>query len=366
MKQILEEAAAVLRSGGSVALSTIVSGSGSVPMSRRSKMLVHPDGRMAGTVGGGCLEAEVYDAARAALEGGPGAVGLKRFVLTEDQAGAEGLNCGGTVEILTEKLSPGPVLAVLEGCIGVLERRVEAVMMTSLAGPGNGAPGKLVVEAGGVRLGGLGDGAVDGEAARRAEELLGSDAIALEEVRGGGRVFFESLPVTPRLVLYGGGHVSRETARVAAGTGFHVVVTDDRPAFAAPARHPDAHETKVISFDRAAEEVEIDGHTSLVVVTRGHRHDETIVRQILRSPAAYIGMIGSARKVAIMKKSLAAGGFADDEIDRVHAPVGIDIGADNPAEIAVSIVAELIAVRRRGSHRESMRHTRAAARSRQP
>lgn len=357
MKEIFQGAVEALRAGRPVALSTIVSGSGSLPMSRRSKMLVHGDGGMAGTVGGGCLEAEVYAAARQALEAGQGRVALRRFVLTEEQAGAEGLNCGGTVEILTEALSPGPVEQVLTGCVEVLERRVPAVLATSLSGPAVPGPGKLLVDGDGRRIGSLGEPGADAQAAERARKLLGSDTLLVEDLPGGGRIFFESLPVTPRLILYGGGHISRETARVAAGAGFHVVVVDDRPAFASPQRHPEAHETRVIAFDRALEGLSVDGETYLVVVTRGHAHDETIVRQVLRGPAAYVGMIGSTRKVAIMKRHLREEGFTDEELDAVHAPVGLEIGADNPGEIAVSIVAELIAVRRRGSHPASMRRT---------
>ncbi len=356
MLKLIREALGVLAGGSRVALSTIVSASGSLPMSRRSKMLVLPDGTLRGTVGGGCLEAEVYAGAREALEG-DGSPILKRFVLTESQAGAEGLNCGGTVEILTEALRPGPVIPVMERCAVLLERREDAVMATALAGPREGAAGKVVLGSG-AAVGSLGDSGADRRVGDAAAALMGSDGFRIDEVEGAGKVFMESIPVIPTLILFGGGHVSRETARVAATAGFRVMVVDDREAFASRARHPDADETRVISFDEAGAGLPVDRHTSLVVVTRGHQHDERVVRKLLGSPAAYIGMIGSARKVAILKAKLAAEGFSREALDRLHAPIGLDIGADNPGEIAVSIVAELIAVRRRGGDSRSISRVR--------
>ena len=353
MEKILAEAIAALVSGRTVALSTILSGSGSLPMSRRSKMLVLPDGTLRGTVGGGCLEAEVYASAKEVL-GGESSPRIRRFVLTESEAGAEGLNCGGTVEILTEAVTPGSVVAVLEACLGMLERREDAVLATRLDAPGAEGPGKLLLGAGGRVAGSLGDAALEEKAAQIASGMMGRDSMRLEEVAGAGRIFLESIPVTPVLVLFGGGHVSRETAQVAASAGFRGLVADDRPAYASRERHPSAHETRVISFDRALDGIRVDGHTYLVVVTRGHQHDETVLRQVLRSGARYVGMIGSARKVALARQRLAAEGFRQEDLDRLHAPVGIEIGADTPGEIAVSIVAEMIAVRRRGGHPATM------------
>jgi xanthine dehydrogenase accessory factor len=354
MKDILREALDALASGSKVALSTIVAAGGSLPMSRRSKMLVLPDGSLHGTVGGGCLEAEVYSRARRALAGGAPSPLLDRFVLTEDEAGAEGLNCGGTVEILTEALDPGPVERVLAACLSAIERREEGVLATSLDPAAGGAPSKIFVGRDGTPSGTLGEAGLDVEAVRRAASIMGRDLIGVEEVPGRGRIFLETILVTPTVVLFGGGHVSREVVRVARAAGFRVVVVDDRPAFASPERHPEADETLVVPFDAVLGRVPVDPHTYLVVVTRGHQHDEVVVRQLLRSPAAYIGMIGSGRKVALTRKRLAAEGFGTAELDRLHAPVGLDIGADTPGEIAVSIVAELVAVRRLGGSTKSL------------
>ncbi len=354
MKDILRAAIDAVSSGKRAALSTIVSARGSLPMSRRSKMLVLADGTLRGTVGGGCLEAEVFARGREVLEG-DGVPVLSRFVLTEKQAGAEGLNCGGTVEILTEVLAPGPVEEVLASCLDVIDRREEAVLATSLRRPDpSKAAGKMLIRRAGSRAGSLGAAELDSQVADLAAPLIGRDAIGVERVDGEAGVFLETILVTPTLVVFGGGHVGREVARVAGTAGFRVVVVDDRPAFASPERHPEANGTRVLPMEGAIASLAVDPHTYLVAVTRGHQHDETIIRQALRTDAAYIGMIGSARKVALMRKKLAAEGIEKDVLDRLHAPVGLDIGADSPGEIAISIVAELIAVRRRGGSGRSL------------
>lgn len=353
MKEIFREALAAIRAGQRTALSTIVTTSGSLPMARRSKMLVLPDGTSRGTVGGGCLEADVYARARELLAG-EARLGLDRFTLTEEHEGAGGLICGGTVEIMTEVLAPGPAEPVLEACLEAMERRGEGVLVTQLEPPPSGSAGKLLLRRDGSRVGSLGSEELESRAAEAAAPLFGTAKFGLEDVAERGRLFVESVTLVPEVVLLGGGHVSREVARVAAAAGFRVIVVDDRPTFANPERHPDADETRVLHFPEAVASLKIDSETYLVAVTRGHQHDETVVRQALRTPAGYVGMIGSRRKVALLRGRLAAEGFTQEELDRLHAPIGLDIGAETPGEIAVSIVAELIAVQRRGAHLASL------------
>lgn len=349
MKEILEAAKAEIAAGRSVALSTIVAASGSLPMSRRSKMLLLATGRQIGSVGGGCLEAEILSRGREALASGSPAL-LQRFTLTEDQAGADGLNCGGTVEILTEVLAPGPVAALLDACLELLESRRTGVLATRLDAT---ATAKLLLRRDGSACGSLGDPEAERMALEFAGEMADSEAIRRVETPSGGRLYLEVLGVPARLIVFGGGHVAREVVRVAKVAGFRVEVVDDRPAFANLERHPEADAAHVLDLAACLDALDVDAGTYLLAVTRGHRHDEAVVRQALRSRAAYVGMIGSARKVALMKRGLAGDGFSRDEIERLHAPVGLAIGADTPGEIAVSIVAELIAVRRKGGADDS-------------
>ena len=386
------------REGG--ALASIVSAKGSLPMSRRSKMLVLSDGSQRGTVGGGCLEAEVHAMGRQAMKAGTPIVA--RFTLTEAKAGAEGLNCGGTVEILIEPLNgDDPATAeVFRQSLDAIRAGDETVMATALSGeigqasaPGaTGARGVLgqpgaerAVRA--VRIGGkglvgwkglrIGVGVLSGDptsvtgtslvdfAIEESLSILGQDTavfvnLPAEEPSGpvgldgpwlpGGsceaRLFLETLNAPPTLYLFGGGHVSLAVARVARTAGFRVIVVDDRPAFASADRFPEADRTLVLPLESAMAQLPVDRSSYIVAVTRGHQHDEPVIEQAIRTPAAYIGMIGSRRKVALMQRRLLERGATQDQLDRVHAPIGLPIGADSPGEIAVSIVAQMIEVRR--------------------
>jgi xanthine dehydrogenase accessory factor len=152
--------------------------------------------------------------------------------------------------------------------------------------------------------------------------------------------------MAPTLYIFGGGHVALPTTHLAAMTGFNVVVLDDRPEFSAAERFPEAAETHTIaSFGTAFDNLPVNGSTYIIIVTRGHLHDRTVLAQALKTPAVYIGMIGSRRKRDEIYQGLLKDGYTAADIDRVHCPIGLAIGAGTPEEIAVSIVAEIIAVR---------------------
>jgi len=158
-------------------------------------------------------------------------------------------------------------------------------------------------------------------------------------------VYVEPVMKEPVLYIFGGGHVSLQIVPLAARVGFRVVVIDDRPEFVDPKKFPDAAEVHEYPFEGVLDRLQVDGSSYLVIVTRGHMHDRTVLTQSLRCDAKYIGMIGSRRKKAILYKKLLEEGFTQDELDRVYSPIGLDIGGETPEEIAVSIVAELIKVR---------------------
>ncbi len=352
---VFTEALSLVQQGKTAALSTIVSSKGSLPMSKKAKMLVRPDGKIVGTVGGGCLEADVWAEARHVME--TGIPSLQKFILTEKHAGENGLNCGGNVEVFTEPLLPGVADEMLSAIVKVHAARTSAVLATRvLGGAFQNLPNKLLVYPDGRTLGSLG--------------FAGADACVLEEVKGleaipeqflkvidwseGDRafqIFLESICPEPTLYLFGGGHVSLAIAQIAQMVGFRIVVIDDRPAFANKERFPMASETLTLDMETAFEHLEIDDLSYVVAVTRGHQHDKPVVAQAVKTAAAYIGMIGSRRKIALMWRQLEAEGIPREVLNRVHAPIGLDIGADTPEEIAVSIVSELICMRRlQGQH----------------
>jgi xanthine dehydrogenase accessory factor len=169
--------------------------------------------------------------------------------------------------------------------------------------------------------------------------------ISRDDLGGSVELFVEPILADPILYIFGGGHVSAQIIPLASRVGFKVEVIDDRPEFADPAKFPDAAKVHQFPFEGVLGRIPVDQSSYLVIVTRGHIHDKTVLEQCLRTKARYIGMIGSRRKKAMIYEKLLEEGFTKSDLDRVHAPIGLDIGAETPEEIAVSIVAELIQVR---------------------
>jgi len=251
---LFEEIVRMRRAGVRGALATIVHTSGSIPSYESSRMLVREDGTTAGTIGGGCVEADVWAAAKEVME--KETPRKLVFNLNHDATYDNGLICGGTVEIFVEPILPQPVL-----------------------------------------------------------------------------------------YLFGGGHVATAVAKAAQAVGFGVGVVDDREAFANLERFPMA-ETIFTSYEEAFAKLKPNGASYLVIVTRGHKEDMRVLAWAVRTRARYVGMIGSKRKVLSVYKALEAEGYRREEFEKVYAPIGVEIGALSPEEIAVSVVAELVAVRR--------------------
>jgi xanthine dehydrogenase accessory factor len=252
---IYEQIVELRRSGRRGAVATIVNVRGSIPSFRTAKMLVRDDGSVVGTIGGGCVEADVWQAAREVMESEkPRTV---TFDLNQDPKYDTGLVCGGTLEVFIEPILPPAILYV-----------------------------------------------------------------------------------------FGAGHVAVNLCQTASNAGFDVIVTDDRSSYATKERFPAAREVLAVDFDEATQKLDPNESSFIVIVTRGHRDDMRVLRWAVQTRARYVGMIGSKRKVIEIFKTLQAEGMPSHLFDRVHAPIGIDIGAITPEEIAVSITAELIAIRR--------------------
>jgi xanthine dehydrogenase accessory factor len=251
---LFEEIVKMRGAGQRGALATIVHTNGSIPSYESSRMLVREDGSLVGTIGGGCVEAEVWAAAKEVMEK---EVPRKMvFNLNNEATYDNGLICGGTVEIFVEPILPQPML-----------------------------------------------------------------------------------------YLFGGGHVSMALAKAAFSAGFGIAVVDDREAFANLQRFPMAQDV-FTSYEDAFAKIQPNASSYLVIVTRGHKEDMRVLAWAVRTNARYVGMIGSKRKVLSVYKALQQEGYRSEEMERVYAPIGLDIGALSPEEIAISVVAELIAVRR--------------------
>ena len=424
MQEHLETIVAELEQQRSLALAVVIERRGSLPMATTARMLVSADGSTGGTVGGGCLEAEIYARARRLLAASTGtSAAIDTFSLTEVEEGLQGHVCGGTVSILTELLVPD---AATTGLFADLRNRLargENVALATLL-PGQGYPrgghrllltpktnepvaGTAIESRAGsgidpdgaasrlaaagrqaladarprvVGLDGVG-GLVDSEPG--STRGTGSGLVAADNAIAGARYFVEPLLTEPRAVIFGAGHCGRAIARIAGFAGFRTVVLDDRPAFADPELVPEADEVAVVDFADLCELAGPSGPSGspgpsgsyddadcprpsslpsggvlgggqrdyLVIVTRGHEHDLTVLRQVLAAAGtggapAYLGMIGSRRKRLMFLKTLKAEGYCDEDLAALRSPMGLSIGADTPEEIAVAVVGEMIAARR--------------------
>jgi xanthine dehydrogenase accessory factor len=255
---LFEEIVRMRRAGQRAALATIVHTNGSIPSYESSRMLVREDGSIAGTIGGGCVEAEVWAAAKEVMQ--KEAPRKMVFNLNNEASYDNGLICGGTLEVFVEPILPQPML-----------------------------------------------------------------------------------------YLFGGGHVSMAVAKAASAVGFGIGVADDRESFANKERFPMAQEI-FASYEEAFEKIRPNASSYLVIVTRGHKEDMRVLAWAVRTEARYLGMIGSKRKVLSVYRALQNDGYKPEEFERVYAPMGLEIGALSPEEIAVSIAAELVAVRRNAAN----------------
>ena len=351
IEDVFETAITILAEGGTAAMSTIISSKGSLPMSEKSKMLVTPEGKIIGTVGGGCLEADVWTEARRVMEDGKS--NIQEFVLTEKYAGESGLNCGGVVEILTEPL-PESGSEIFRKVLELKDKGRRGTMVTILTDHPNYPDGqrKMLLCDDGETVGALGDAALEAFVTERGWDVLQGENFAVVDypTQDGDtlKLFMEPILPTPTVYVFGGGHVSFFVVRAAKLAGFKVIVIDDRPAFANKERFPQADDTIVMEFDDARETFNFGQDDYVILVTRGHQHDQQILEQIYDCDARYLGMIGSKSKISKMWKRLEAKGIGRDYLDRIHAPLGLNIGADSPEEISISVVAELILERRLG------------------
>ncbi|MBI3928321.1 MAG: XdhC family protein [Armatimonadetes bacterium] len=370
-RELYLELASHLEHRRPMAVATIVRAWGSTPREVGAKMLIEPDGEIRGTVGGGCGEAEVWEEARALHQDG-----LPRQVhvdLTEELESDSGKVCGGRFDVFVDLWRHDRQETLeLAGFVAQHLERGDSLAILTVLGPtsvpfwkegGEGAPSvydpaseplvglRLAVLESGRMSGSVRAGRVDTELLNRALEALarGEDrvvTVAMDEVPYD--VFIEVLQQAPELVIAGAGHIARPLCAMASLCGFSVKVLDDRPEYADRAYFPAASQVVCQPFDQAFRELPITPNTHVVLVTRGHRHDEDCLRAIAGKPAAYIGMIGSRRRTRAVFVDLEAEVPAE-WLDRVYAPIGIDIGAETPEEIAVCILAEMICLRRGGS-----------------
>ncbi|MGH7840099.1 MAG: XdhC family protein [Candidatus Binataceae bacterium] len=364
--EIWSEAARTLERDRPFALATVIGVRGSTPREVGAKMIVRADGQF-GTIGGGCGEAEVFRKARLLLDEGVGAR-LAEVDLTGDLDQQEIGTCGGIMEVFINLWSPHDDLALARRlAAAVANRRPAAILSLVESGDKTDLPSgaKVLIDPTDQRippeLGGLSRAAFDQLRSRAldgAAGLLEVDAAGglnravRRDGTGATRLFVDPVSGVQRLIIVGAGHIAQPLAALGTMLGFSVTLIDDRASFANRERFPTADEIIVKPFAAAIDSLKLDRNCYLISVTRGHAFDDETVRAALKQPSCFIGMIGSRRRVRATLERMEKDGIAPKLLEEVHAPLGLDIGADTPEEIAVSIMAEIIRERRRGRRDE--------------
>ncbi len=351
MKEVIQEAVKLLEDGQPCVLATVVRTKGSTPQKSGAMLLVREDGSGLGTLGGGCVEGDIWFAAQEILRnhGGPE---FKDYFLNEDIAARDGLVCGGTMYFYLEPFwdsddFTGVGRELLDAYDGG-----EPVALATVVNVPNGAAGlgaKLLLRTGGAISGALGSPALDERAVELCRKVADVGSIESFITDEGVEVFIEGFTTPPTLVMVGGGHVGKATADLANTLGYRVVVVDDRPEFSNAGRFPYAGETVVTPYEDWSSQVSLNVNTFVVVATRGHRYDDMALESALNTRARYIGLMGSRRKSLMIYQRLLQQGVTLERLREVKSPIGLDIGALTPEEIAVSVMSEIIMTRRGGS-----------------
>jgi xanthine dehydrogenase accessory factor len=337
------------------ALATVVRTHGSTPQVVGAKLLVtdREAERPVGTLGGGCVEADAILSARGVLA--TGTRSLREYQLTEDLAWNTGLVCGGTMWILAER----DEMALRCDGHDVLEAARHAAaggpplaFVTRLRRTGRQVAfeARIVVCADGRRLGSLGTAAIDARAVSSGLEQMRHGTPRLVAVADEDDLLIEPVTGRPRLVVAGGGHVAKAIARQARLLEFEVTVLEDRPEFADPGRF-DGAEVLAGDVPGSIRALTYGWQTYLVIATRGHKLDADCVRAAVETDAPYIGLLGSRRKTVLIAEMLREAGVAEDRIAAIRSPVGLDLGGRTPAEIALSVLAEITQERYAGTGR---------------
>lgn len=348
MEPVFREAVKQLHDGHPIVMATVVRTSGSTPQKPGAKLLVREDGSAVGTLGGGCVEGDIWFAARTLLKDGGGSL-MRDYVLNEDLAAQDGLVCGGTMYFLIDPIRSADELLpfaqeVVDAYEGGLPVAVGTVMVAP-EGAGVSVGSKILVRENGTFKGTLGEAALDEDAVRRARNLMAMGKQEYVVSESGTEYFLEAYTTPPKMIIAGGGHVGKALAPIARSVGFNIVVIDDRPEFSSPERFPEADEVITDNFVSALENMPINANTFIVIATRGHRYDDVALEAATRTKASYIALLGSRRKTILIYEALLQRGVPIDRIREIRAPSGLGIGARTPEEIAVSIVAEMLMFR---------------------
>jgi xanthine dehydrogenase accessory factor len=358
MRTLLADLEAALEQQRPCVFCAVVETRGSTPQKAGAAMLVFADGGQRGTLGGGCVEAEVRQRALRVLSSGGERPEVLTFHLDDNYGWDDGLICGGRMSILADPLSSAGAAEYYRCLRSRIEDGQGCTQAIALAPAFGLAPGdRFLFDANGQLIARTTDTALPPEVPQALVPLTQRPAPF-------SRHGVTYLPVLPRisLLIVGAGHVGQAVARLAAEVDFDIWVLDDRAAYANAERFPSAQRLLVGDIGPTLQQLAptLTPSTYCLIVTRGHNHDEEALYHLATTPAGYVGMIGSKRKIKLIFEDLLAKGVTKDALARVHAPLGFAIGSQTVPEIAVSIVAELIACRNLGQEKSPSRARSAA------
>lgn len=345
--EVYKKAAELLKKGENIALITVISTTGSTPGKVAYKMLVWgKKGETIGTIGGGLTEAEMINTSKNILPKLENRV--LRFDLDGTESDERGI-CGGSIELLLETFDEKS-LPLFEELSMTIENGDKGVL-TSIISPKK-PPKKIFLKnasqddiASNVNF--------SPKIIESIKKLATKEQSAKQTLENGTEIFIETFPEQPMVFIFGAGHLSYYISRYAKPLNFRLTICDDRAEFANRKRFPDANNIIVENFESVFDKIDINENSYIVIVTRGHKCDEIVLEKAVKTNAKYIGMIGSKRKTSTILKRLHKRGIPKKTLSRIYSPIGISIGAVTPQEIALSIVCELVKIRRLGDTSET-------------
>ena len=353
MPQIYKRLLKELSEGRPAVYAMIIRQSGSAPRSCGTRFLICRDGDMVGSIGGGIFESSVIKAAGGLM--GHDEAMIVDFDMTGDMPVQTDMICGGSVEVLVRGITPdnSETRTVLSAVESTISKNENGILVTGPL-PEKGYTAKVenfFYSSQSQTCGSISDnGYVREFISQRAGALLKSNALQLMYLGSKNlAIVAEPLFTIPSVIIFGAGHISACLAPLLSMVDFRVIVVDDRNEFANRIRFPKVNEIVVSDFRECFDLLDFSNDTYSVIVTRGHIHDQAVLKQVLKRPGCYVGMIGSSRKRDVIYEALIKEGISDELLRKVHAPIGLNIGAQSPEAIAISIAAEIIQVHSNGS-----------------
>jgi xanthine dehydrogenase accessory factor len=353
MRELLPTIDAWQAEGANVGRAIVIRTFGSAPRPAGAVLATTEDGRIAGSVSGGCVEGAAAEEIQRARETGHSRV--IRYGISDEEAWDVGLACGGTIDVLVEPFLPQAARDAAAAAASQPARGSAIVTRLPVDSPppehGEHRPGAgatpepvLTVDAGGTLHGSLGTTAADAALAAAAVDAINrgtSTTVVIE----GRQLFIEAYPVRPRLVIVGATEIARSLVAIAGDLGYERIVIDARPAFAASERFPDVEQLINAWPDEAFDAIGLGSNDAVAILSHDPKFDEPAIADAIRRGARYVGAIGSRKTQAERRARLAEGGLTDAEIASVHGPIGLDLGGRAPAETALAIMAEIVAAR---------------------